>query len=282
MATTTRRQQPRTPVAARGETITSRDNRWLKLFRAALRDGYLAEECLIGIEGPHLVEEAARSGLTFEALLTSTSDESAARGLSADMAGSPRLLRTTARLFESVAATEHPQGIAALVRPRESTFDDLLRGAPPLVVVLAGVQDPGNVGTIARSAEAFGASGLLAAKGTADPWSAKALRASAGSALRLPIVRGISPAVAMVQLRVSGLRIVAASSRASAGETPINLRAPCAIFVGNEGGGLSREIETSADEIFTIPMSGGVESLNAGVAASVILYEAARQRAARV
>ena len=106
------------------------------------------------------------------------------------------MLRTTDKLFEGVAGTEAPQGVAALFRQRAWGFDDVLRGpgamrgSSPLVVVLAAVQDPGNVGTILRSAEAFGATGAVATRGTADPWSPKALRASAGSALRLPVLRG--------------------------------------------------------------------------------------------
>jgi TrmH family RNA methyltransferase len=271
----------RPPSAPRTENIASRDNRWLKLFRAALHDGYLPEEKLIGLEGPHPVEEALRSGLAVEAFLTSPDGEAVFNAWPPQWRRSGRDLRTPARLFESVSGTEHPQGIAALVRPREWTFDDLLRGGAPLVVVLVGVQDPGNVGTAVRSAEAFSATGLFATKGTADPWSAKALRASAGSALRLPILRGIAPAVAMTQLRVGGLRILAASSRKPAGSAPPDLRDACAILVGNEGAGLPPEIEKSADGIFAIQMAAGVDSLNAGVAASVILYEAARQRAGR-
>jgi TrmH family RNA methyltransferase len=276
-----RRSSIRPPSAPRTENIASRDNRWLKLFRAALHDGYLPEEKLIGLEGPHLVEEALRSGLAVEAFLTSPEGEKVFNAWPPQWRRSGRDLRAPARLFEGVSGTEHPQGIAALVRPREWAFDDLLRGGAPLVVVLVGVQDPGNVGTAVRSAEAFGATGLFATKGTADPWSAKALRASAGSALRLPILRGIAPAVAMAQLRVGGLRILAASSRQANRSTSPDLRESCAILVGNEGAGLSPEIEKSADGIFAIPMAAGVDSLNAGVAASVILYESARQRAGR-
>ncbi|MFZ0038091.1 MAG: RNA methyltransferase [Candidatus Acidiferrales bacterium] len=275
---------PKTPakprVPARIETIESRDNRWLKIFRAALRQGYLPEEGLIGLEGPHLVEEALRSGLDIETLLTSPDGDKALETWPEESRRSVRILKISARLFQSVAGTEHPQGIAALVRPREWAFDDLVRDGAPLVVVLVGVQDPGNVGTAVRSAEAFGATGLVATKGTADPWSSKALRASAGSALRLPILRGIAPAVAMAQLRVAGLRILAASSKESgaAGKVLSDLRDSCAIFIGNEGAGLPPEVERSADGLFAIPMASGVDSLNAGVAASVILYEAARQR----
>ena len=166
--------------AQQPEPITSRDNRWLKLFREALREGFLANENLIGIEGPHLIGEALRSGLPFDVCLVSPAGEKHFAALPSACFAGARVLRTTDRLFDGVAATEHPQGIAALVRPRESTFDDLVRGDIPLVVVLAGVQDPGNVGTVVRSAEAFGATGCAATRGTADPWSSKALRASAG------------------------------------------------------------------------------------------------------
>jgi len=270
--------RPRNP--GRIENIESRDNRWLKIFRAALRQGYLPDEGLIGLEGPHLVDEALRSGLAIEAILTGPDGEKALAAWPDQLRRDARILKTTARLFEGVAGTEHPQGIAALVRPREWTFDDLVRDGAPLVVVLVGVQDPGNVGTAVRSAEAFGATGLVATKGTADPWSSKALRASAGSALRLPILRGIAPAVSMAQLRVAGLRIFAASAKQAAGasEPPADMRDACAIFIGNEGAGLPPEVERSADGLFAIPMASGIDSLNAGVAASVILYEAARQR----
>lgn len=282
------RAADRTGAAGSAETITSRDNRWLKLFRQALRDGFLSDENLIGLEGPHLVGEAARSGLAFEACLVSAAGEKHLAGLAAGTFARARILRTTDRLFEGIAATEHPQGIAALVRPRETSFDDLVRGDVPLVVVLAGVQDPGNVGTVVRSAEAFGATGFAATRGTADPWSSKALRASAGSALRLPLLRGMAPAVLLAQLRVAGLTIFAATSKSAprdANVIPVEsaqqLRAPCAIFIGSEGAGLAPENERSADARIAIPMVAGVESLNAGVAASVILYEAARQRSQR-
>jgi TrmH family RNA methyltransferase len=166
------------------------------------------------------------------------------------------------------------------VKPRQFAFDDLLRGLP-LVAVLAGVQDPGNVGTILRSAEALGATGVIAARGTAHPYSPKALRSSAGSALRLPLLVEIALPVAMAQLRVSGVKIIAASSSGnSAARRPdeIDFRAPVALVIGNEGAGLPPEIERSADALVRIPLAEPVDSLNAGVAASLLLYEAARQR----
>jgi TrmH family RNA methyltransferase len=277
------------------ETITSRENKWLKIFRAALRGTGPSEGEPIGVEGPKLVEDALRSGLEAEALLVSEAGEAdlerILRAASESEAGIPRsrVMRTTEKLFASVAGTETPQGVAALFRQRAWEFDDVVRGAAAadgalrgdaaLVVVMAAVQDPGNIGTIVRSAEAFGATGVVTTRGSADPWSPKALRASAGSGLRFPILRGMAIPVLLAQLRVAGVTIVAASSHsAGVSGAGADLREAVAIFIGNEGAGLPREIEHVADARISIPMSAGVESLNAGVAASVVLYEAARQR----
>jgi RNA methyltransferase, TrmH family len=147
------------------------------------------------------------------------------------------------------------------------------------------VQDPGNVGTILRSAEAFGATGAVTTRGTADPWSPKALRASAGSGLRMPLLRGIAAPVLLAQLKIHQVKIVPASVRpakttAETAELRNALRGATAIFIGNEGAGLPVEIEHAADAAISIPMSGAVESLNAAVAASLVLYETARQRKA--
>jgi RNA methyltransferase, TrmH family len=276
------------------DVITSRDNKWLKQFRFALRGTGPRDGELIGVEGPKLIEEALRSGLEAEALLVSEAGErEAVRILDAagdSEAGIPRsrLLRTTNKLFEGVAGTETPQGVAALFRQHEWGFDDILRGpgemreSAALVIVLAAVQDPGNVGTILRSAEAFGATGAVATRGTADPWSPKALRASAGSALRLPVLRGMSIPTLLAQFKMAQVNICAASSTPRHRATEADLRDPSAIFVGNESNGVPDEVERIADAIISIPMTAAVESLNAGVAASLVLYEAARQRMSTV
>jgi RNA methyltransferase, TrmH family len=272
------------------DVITSRDNKWLKQFRFALRGTGPRDGELVGVEGPKLVEAALRSGLEAEALLVSEAGErETGRILDAagqSEAGIPRsrVLRTTNKLFESVAGTDTPQGVAALFRQREWGFDDILRGpgemreSAPLVIVLAAVQDPGNVGTILRSAEAFGATGAVATRGTADPWSPKALRASAGSALRLPVLRGMAIPTLLAQFKIAKVRICAATSAPGSRATEADLREPSAIFVGNESSGVPDEVERIADAIIWIPMTADVESLNAGVAASLVLYEAARQR----
>ena len=276
--------------------ITSRDNKWLKLFRAALRGSGPESGEPMGVEGPKLVEDALRSGLEAEALLVSESAEvhaeSILRAASETEAGISRshILRTTDKLFQSVSGTDAPQGVAALFRPHDWSLEDVLRGpgelreSPPLAVVLAEIQDPGNVGTILRSAEAFGATGVVTTRGTADPWSPKALRASAGAALRLPLLRGMAIPVLMVQLRIARVKIYATSGAAcaDAGAADFSAQAdlcePAAIFIGNEGSGLSPEVIRAADAVLKIPIRANIESLNAGVAASIVLYEAAKQR----
>ena len=270
-------QQPRSRSEAT-DLITSRENRWLKMFRAALRGSGPAEGEPIGVEGPKIVEDALRSGLEVEALLLNESAESELepilRAASASDAGIPRsrIFRTTDKLFAGVASTETPQGVAALFRAPAWEFDDVLRGVPnsdgalsgdsALVIVMAGVQDPGNVGTIVRSAEAFGATGAIAARGTADPWSPKALRASAGSALRLPLLRGIAIPVLLAQLKMARVKIVAASGHAVASQPArhrtrmsarSDFREPAAIFIGSEGAGLPHEVLHSADATISIP-----------------------------
>jgi RNA methyltransferase, TrmH family len=270
--------------------ITSKDNRWLKLFRAGLQGGGPKAGEAIAVEGPKLIDDALRAGLEAEALLVSTSGEESAQRIllaasATDDGISPsRILRTTDKLFESVAGTQTPQGVAALFRQPAFEMKDVLGSdGPALVVVLVGVQDPGNVGTAIRSAEAFGATGAIATRGTGNPWSPKALRASAGSALRLPTLSGLAIPALLAQLRGAKLKIIASMSSENpkaASLADVALGKACAIFVGSEGAGLPDEIIEAADATIAIPMAGNIESLNAGVAASILLYEAARQRTA--
>ncbi|HKW63091.1 MAG TPA: RNA methyltransferase [Candidatus Acidoferrum sp.] len=214
-------------VAGESALLTSRDNRWLKEFRMALRGGLPTETGFVGVEGVRLVEEALRSGCPIQAVLFSESGQRHHERL-APLIDRPEMafptLRTTDRLFEGLADTEHPQGVAALVKPRETSFDDLVNSAgsacAPLLVVLAGVQDPGNVGTILRTAAAFGATGAATAasgvSGTASPYSPKALRASAGAALHLPILAGMSLPILLTQFKIAGIRTLASSVHDSA------------------------------------------------------------------
>jgi TrmH family RNA methyltransferase len=279
-ATSSRRASSRA-----SEPITSRENRWLKQFRAALTGD--ASDGLTAIEGARFVETALRSPADVTALLVSESGARHLDRLRQWIPESAPVLHTTDRLFAYAAATESPQGIAALVQPRQATFDDLLQGIP-LVLLFAAVQDPGNVGALIRSAEALGATGAAACPaggiGTANPFASKALRASAGAALRLPILRGVGISVLLAQLRVASVRIYAACPEGADARAPweIDWRSPSALLVGNEGAGLPAELVSSADAAVRIPQlssaAEGMDSLNAAVAGSILLYEAARQR----
>jgi TrmH family RNA methyltransferase len=278
--------------------ITSRDNQWLRRFRACL-GGDEVRDGIVCVEGVRLVEASLGSSLPVEALLVSASGQRHLARLAGLIAPELRIFRTTDRLFAGVADTQTPQGVAALVQTRVATLEDVLRGVA-LVVVLVGVQDPGNVGTILRAAEAFGATGAATCSsggvGTANPLGPKALRASAGSALRLPILHGMSTAILLAQLGVSGVNSYAAVPDSDAhlgpqsgGFPPVvrpweaDWKSPVALLIGNEGAGLGEDIVRSCNARVSIPhresgKMAAVESLNAAMAGSVLLYEAMRQR----
>ena len=244
------------------ETLISDQNPLLKEVRRLARTGSPGEEGTVLAEGPHLLDEAVRSGIEIRAVILAESAGSIER----DFRGA-RVVRVPDALFARLASTGSPQGVLALVRPPEWTQEDLLKGVA-LVMVLDGVQEPGNAGAILRTAEAFSASGAAFLKGTVSPYNPKALRASAGSIFRLPVVLGdeVPP----------GLAIYSADPRARLTISDANLREPCAIVIGGEGGGVSPKIAAQSTPV-RIPTSA-VESLNAAVAAGIFLYEACRQR----
>ena len=283
-----------TPAKSSPPPLSSRDNRWLKLFRMALRGGLPTESGSVGVEGVRLVEEALSSGCKIEAVLFSESGQRH-HAKFAPLIDRPELafpiLTTSDRLFEGIADTEHPQGIAALVVPRPAQLEDLFavptNQCSPLIVVLAGVQDPGNVGTIVRTAVAFGATGAVTSatgqSGTASPFSPKALRASAGAALHLPLVHGAALGILLAQFKLNNISTVATCAhddiaQSLAAPWEIDWCQPIALLVGNEGAGLPEDIVHSADARIQIPMERRVESLNAAAAAAVLFYEAFRQR----
>ena len=252
--------------------IASRQNPRVKELRAALARAGRTPAGLIAIEGEHLVAEAARSHLRFAAIFLRDGYHP-----SFALPDDAEHLLLPADVFSSVVATEQPQGIAALVHPPNFSAEMLFREAAPLILVLAGLQDPGNVGTLLRSAEAFAANGVLLLPGTASPWNPKALRASAGSAFRVPSLAA-NETEGLALLAQHNIPAIAAIARegTAVGEAP--LAGPCALLIGNEGAGLSDSLLAAAAYRITISMPGNVESLNAAIAGSLLLYESARQR----
>jgi RNA methyltransferase, TrmH family len=255
--------------------VESRQNARVKELRAGLSRGMKTVHNHIAVEGLHLVREAVKSGLKLDTVFLQEGHEELAQQFPA---GHAEILILTEDVFSSAAMTEHPQGVAALVEAPQFQMPAMFPTTPgeaPLVVIAAGLQDPGNLGTLVRSAEAFGATGIILLPGTVSPWNAKALRASSGSAFRLPVL-ALPPGEAFSALRAHGVRILAAVARD--GEREADLRGPTALLIGNEGSGLPEAWIAEAEARVTIPFRGTVESLNAAIAGSLLLYDAMRQR----
>jgi TrmH family RNA methyltransferase len=269
--------------------VTSRANPRVKQLRAAFGGNAKLSGGLVAIEGEHLLQEALRSGLVFKTIFLSER-----RDAPEWIPGNVERIDLSEEVFASAVDTRSPQGVAALLVPPVWSMGDACPpsvpgGKAPLLLIAAGVQDPGNLGTLIRSAEAFGATGVLTTAGTVDEWNQKALRASAGSVFRVPVVA--AGAAELMGLKARGVRMFAAiaaesesnSVAACAGgvavsAADVDLAGACALMIGNEGAGLGAELLSLADARVSIPMPGRVESLNAAVAGSLLLYEAARQR----
>lgn len=266
-------------IHARLRRVEGRHNALVKELRTAFAHGELTPDGYCAIEGMRILEEAIRSGLKFKAVFFRASAENRAERLLPQMAAHVDTLLLPDKLFASAVPSESPQGVAALVRCKQFKFEDVLAKAQngPLVAI-AGVQDPGNLGTILRSAEAFGAGGVLLGEGTVSPFNSKVIRASAGSVFRLPVVQ-VKLSDTLDALRERGLRLIATSSHKGALLDQTNLSGPLAVFIGSEGAGVPRDLLAEMTETVAIPHSPSVESLNAGVAASIVLYEIARQSA---
>jgi TrmH family RNA methyltransferase len=255
----------------RHEVLTSPANPLLKDVRRAIARGGLTEQGWFIADTPHLLEEALRSGLEVQVVLAA---ESASRPVR-DLVKGPRLAIVEDALFQKLSDTASSQNVIALVTPPSWTLEQML-GARSLVIALDGVQDPGNAGAIVRVAEAFGASGAIFLKGTVSPFNTKTLRASAGSLFRLPFVHSLDAAAARAALEPAGMTFYAAMPHAAAPLAEADLTRSSVIVIGAEGGGVSEPMRRGAIGL-SIP-TAGVESLNAAVAAGIILYEARRQR----
>lgn len=269
----------RAPLGAdRLRPMAGRHNPRLKELRRAFRHGELTANGECAIEGVKLVEEALRSGQRLTSLFFSESSRPLAEKLLPQINSRTETLVLPNSLFAPIVPSEAPQGVAALVKLRTISAPQILeRANSGLVVVAAGLQDPGNLGTILRSAEAFGAAGVFLTEGTVSPYNSKVLRGAAGSIFRVPFLT-ISSGELIALLRQHGVRLLATSSHKGTPLPEVSWKLPLAIFVGNEGAGLPRELVHQMEETIVIPQAAEVESLNAGVAASIILYEAARQQ----
>ena len=268
----------RPTLNARLRRIEGRHNAVVKELRQAFSRAERTPDGYCAIEGFRIMEEAVRSGVRFRAVFFSESAAPRAEKLLSQLGAQVETLLLPDKMFASAVPSDAPQGVAALARWKEFSLEDVLAKsqAGPLLAI-AGVQDPGNLGTILRSAEAFGAGGVLLGEGTVSPFNPKVVRASAGSVFRLPLARA-KLSDTLGAMKQQGLRLVATASRQGIRLHQANLSGALAIFIGSEGAGLSRDLIKEMDEIVAIPQAPQVESLNAGVAASIVLYEVMRQR----
>ena len=272
--------QNRSIGSERLRRIEGRHNSLIKELRQAFRRGELTASGECAVEGFRMVEEAVRSGLRCRAVFFRESAEARAAHLLPQIAAQVETLLLPDKLFASAVPSRTPQGVAALVHLKLFSLDDVLSSpADGPLLVIAGVQDPGNLGTILRSAEAFSAKGVLLGEGTVSAYNNKVVRASAGSVFRISLTKVDLPSL-VDALRGRGLRLIATSSHKGSALPEADLRTPTAIFIGNEGAGIDKKLMVQMDQLVMIPHSRRVESLNAGIAASIILYETERQRMA--
>jgi TrmH family RNA methyltransferase len=257
--------------------VTSRQNALLKSMRQAFASAETTEQGWVAIEGVKTIDEAIRSGLKLHAVVFSDGGTARAEHLLPQIPKQAETVVVADEIFKSVVETRTPQGVAALVEFKAHALDAMLGSNDPLLLIAHGLQDPGNLGTITRTAEAFGAAGLILCEGTVSRYNAKAIRASAGSSFRLPTVNGKFETIA-AKLRERGIRMVGTSSHEGSALPETDLRGSLAIVIGNEGAGLPKAVIAKLDALLTIPHASQVESLNAAMAASLILYEASRQR----
>ncbi|MGW4097909.1 TrmH family RNA methyltransferase [Mycobacterium sp. NPDC004974] len=222
-------------------------------------------------EGPNLVEAALRRGLVSEVFAT----EAALDRFGALLADAPVQL-VTERAAKALSDTVTPVGLVAVCRLPEVSLDDLLAAAPRLIAVPVQISEPGNAGTLIRTADAMGADAVVLAGNSVDPYNSKCLRASAGSIFSLPVINEPDEAATVARLQAAGLQVLATTIDGEASLDHVDLAGPTAWLFGPEAHGLPTELASAADHRVHIPMPGNSESLNIASAASICLYQSAR------
>lgn len=233
------------------------------------------------LDGAHLVADALAATVAFQvaAVTPASRDEHDVRAIvDALERGGVDVVTVSASVMNAVSPVRTPSGIVAIAECPVAEAGRIYAGPAALVIAAVDVQDPGNLGAIVRVAEAAGATGFIAAGGSANPFGWKALRGSMGSALRLPIASEVSAGEAVADARRHGCLVIAAAPRDGRTLFDADLTGPIAVLIGGEGQGLASSLSEAADERVTIPMQAPVESLNAAVTAALIVYEARRQR----
>lgn len=251
--------------------VTSVDNAAVKAARKLARRQDRDRTGTFLVEGPPTVGEAL--GCLRRLFVTAAHSDLARRAVDAGV----EVVEVSDRVLASLADTVSPQGVVGVAELPAPALDTVLADAR-LVVVCWQVADPGNVGTVLRSADAAGASAVVCTTGSVDPRNPKAVRASAGSLFHLPVVTDVAPAAVIDACRRHGLQVVAADAGGATAYTAVDFSRPTAVLLGNEAHGLPAQALAAADVVAAIPIHGRAESLNLAVTAGLLVYEAARQR----
>ncbi len=261
------------------DPIGARHHSMQRLRRLARRRSARSDEAAFVIDGPTLLAEALDAGVRIDEVVGEPGcpqallDRAAAAGAVVRRTGDGVL----ARVVDAVT----PQRVAAVARLADRPPSEAAGAAGPLALVLVGVSDPGNAGTLLRSAEAAGGGAVLFCDGSVDPFGPKCVRSSAGSVFRLAVTRQGGSGEALAALAAAGLRRVATRARGAPPYDAADLGGPVALVLGSEAHGLPRAVVDAVDEVVSIPMAGRTESLNVGMAGTVLCFEALRQRRSR-
>ncbi|MFH0801315.1 MAG: RNA methyltransferase [bacterium] len=261
--------------------IKSRSNQKIQYARSLWEKDTREREGLLLLEGIRLLEDACSCGVLIETVFYSPEimkNPRGARLLESLLEKSPEVYEIPEELILFLSHTKTSQGLSAIVKKPHYDLKSSMSGPSSLLLVLDEISDPGNLGTIIRTAAGAGADGIFLLPGCVEPWNDKAVRASMGAIFRLPVVEIKEPDELFSELALRKILIIAANTQAEKVYFEENLRLPMAFLIGNEARGLSPEILRRAGASVSIPLSGGVESLNASVAASLLLFEAVRQR----
>ncbi|MDQ4098116.1 MAG: RNA methyltransferase [Actinomycetota bacterium] len=258
-----------------GGPLGFRHKRVQRLRRLVSNRSYRQSERAFVVEGPKLVDEALRAGAPVEGLYAAPEGITDPVVEQARQAG-VRVFPLAAGVLERATDTVTPQPVLAIAGQTDVALDDL-RGREPLVVCV-DVRDPGNLGTVLRTAEASGAGGVICCDGTVDVYNPKCVRASAGSVFHVRLVAGGDPVEVLERVGAWGLRRLGTAVRTGTPYHRVDLTQQTALVLGNEASGVPSSVVSCIDDWITIPMTGRAESLNVGMAAAVLCFEAARQR----
>ncbi len=259
--------------------ITSRQHPLVKEFRNLARGA----GPLMLLDGWHLLREAAAARVGIEKIAICGPPTAREKTVVDRLRRSgAQVVEVSGTVLNALSPVNSPTGVVASARIPTVSASAVLSPAPALVLAAAGLQDPGNAGAIIRSAAAAGATGVVLDDLSADPWGWKALRSSMGGAFQLPVVRSRALASLIADWRSRGIRVVATVPRGGTSMYDTDLTKPTAVLLGGEGSGVPDDLLEAADVRVSIPMHGAIESLNAAVAAAVVLYEAQRQRSIRL